>query len=154
VLEETPSSGVTGKLVSCTVSSVGAPLVPLLPAFAGCIVCSSASGLTSGAPAARSEDGGRMTMLDAIGGRSALRGERSDSRRAPDGGGDLSRGDIGQAGVLSPDTLEPDLEARGSLDADSATAAGWSWGIAAAESARCMAAADGTVCPDVMLGGL
>lgn len=144
-------SGVTGKLVSCTVSRAGALLAPLLSAFKGTEVCDSDSACPS--DPARSEEVGRTTMLGATGGMSALRGERTDSRRDPDGGGDFSRGEIGQDGRLSAVALEFARDARGSLDEDSEMVVGCSCGAAAAESARCIAAAEGTVCP-VMLGGL
>jgi hypothetical protein len=94
------------------------------------------------------------TMLGASVGISGFFCERKESRRKLDGGGDLSRGDTGQDGVVSPDgTLL--LCVRGSLEDGSEGLEGWSWGVAAAERARCIAAADGTLvlCP-VMLGGL
>lgn len=63
------------------------------------------------------------------------------------GGGDLSRGETGQCGVLSPE-LDPevDLEGLGTREASwFDEAAGGSWGMFADERARWMAAAEGTV---------
>jgi hypothetical protein len=58
--------------------------------------------------------------------------------RAEDGGGDLSRGEIGQDGVLSPDPLVViGRAARGSFEDDgSEVGAGCNCGAVAAESAR------------------
>jgi hypothetical protein len=82
---------------------------------------------------------------------------RKEFLRDEDGGGDLSRGDTGHEGVFSPDPATPTLDTLGSLDVEdgSEVGAGCSWGVAAAERARCMAAAEGTV-PlwPVILGGL
>ena len=59
----------------------------------------------------------------------------------PEGGGDFSRGDVGQCGVLSP--LPPALfGGRGSLEAASPA---WRVGTLAADRALCIAAADGCV---------
>jgi hypothetical protein len=95
-------------------------------------------------------------MLGAGGDTSGFLCVRKGSRRETDGGGDLSRGDIGQEGVESPDTLTlARCDRWGSLDIVSETVVGCSWGAVAVERARCIAAAEGTlVVWPVMLGGL
>jgi hypothetical protein len=94
------------------------------------------------------------TMLGARVGMSGMRCDRKESRREEDGGGDLRRGDTGHDGVLSPDAPVAARD-RGILDVFSDTVVGWSCGVAAVDSARCMAAAEGILgaCP-VILGGL
>lgn len=57
------------------------------------------------------------------------------------GGGDLMRGEAGQCGVLSPETMAGDFKGRGALTASEA-AVGGSWGMLVDERARCMAAAE------------
>ena len=73
--------------------------------------------------------------------RSELRRER-EWERASGGGGDLMRGEMGQWGVLSPETTaEGDFKGRGALS-ESEMAVGGSWGMLVDERARWMAAAD------------
>lgn len=62
----------------------------------------------------------------------------------PDGGGDFNRGDVGQCGVVSPDPVPP-FGALGRRDTASDTPPACNCGAFAADSALCMAAADGWV---------
>ena len=62
----------------------------------------------------------------------------------PEGGGDFSRGDVGQCGVVSLDAFAL-FGGLGSFDTASETAPPCSCGTLAADSARCIAAADGCV---------
>ena len=57
-----------------------------------------------------------------------------------DGGGDRTRGDVGQAGEAGPDLLAPSDFAASSTP----STPGNNWALGA-DSARCIAAADGTV---------
>lgn len=71
---------------------------------------------------------------------------RRDRERVSEvGGGDFNRGEMGQWGVVSPE-LDPDdaFRGRGTLEG-SWDDAGGSWGMLAEDSARWMAAAEGTV---------
>lgn len=93
---------------------------------------------------------------------------RNEFLREEDGGGDLSLGDRGQVGVFSPEPVVAawTLETLGSLDVEvdvevdvvvedgSEVGAIGSCGMLAAERARCMAAAEGTVplWPGVLIG--
>lgn len=71
----------------------------------------------------------------------------ADPRRelGPDGGGDLSRGDIGHCGVVSPEATALFCARPGSLATASLTVEPFdcSCGTLDADNARCMAAADG-----------
>lgn len=62
----------------------------------------------------------------------------------PEGGGDFSRGDVGQCGVLSPDPPAL-LGTLGNRDTESDTPPACNCGAFAADNARCIAAADGCV---------
>lgn len=73
---------------------------------------------------------------------------RSESLLLADGGGDLSLGLTGHEGVvasLGVFVLEPPRAGRAMRDAGSTAGAGCSCGAVAAESARWMAAAEGTL---------
>jgi len=85
--------------------------------------------------------------------RSELAREREPDRpSAPGGGGDRRRGEMGQWGVVSPD-LCPDVALEGgSVLVESAEAVEDSWGMLAADRARCMAAADGEPAEPAGLG--
>ncbi len=165
----TPSKpGVAGRLDSCTVSSLDA--VPLAPRDGPFMLMtmgmSSSPGVTTssltGIREAGAGDGEECcTMIegvDATSGflacvRSELRRER-ECERASGGGGDLMRGETGQWGVLSPETMaEGDFKGRGARP-ESEVAVGGSWGMLAEERARWMAAADrpGELVPGPRLG--
>jgi hypothetical protein len=97
-----------------------------------------------------------MTIFGVCNRASGLLCVRKEFVRDLVGGGDLRRGDTGHDGELSPDGPPIfTLCDRGSLEGGSEVGAGCNWGVVAAESARCIAAADGMVplCP-VILGGL
>jgi hypothetical protein len=120
--------GVAGKLDSCTVSSLGAaPLVPRDGALM-LIPGSSASPAADSSLTGMREAGDGDELCTTIAGvdcasgfliwlRRELAREREPERPSdPGGGGDLSRGEMGQWGVLSPE-LEPaaGLTGRGAL---------------------------------------
>jgi hypothetical protein len=146
--------GVGGRLDSCTVSSFGAtPLTPLEDAFM-LMGCSSGSLLAPSSLTGLRDVGAgdelwtTMAGVDEISGfLSWVRSEfRRDRERVSElGGGDFSRGVVGQWGVLSPELVpDVDLSGLGTLEG-SCVAAGGSWGMFAEDSARWMAAAEGTV---------
>lgn len=146
----TPSKpGVAGRLDSCTVSNLGAtPLAPRDGPFMLMMGMSSSPGVTtSSLTGIREADAGEgdecwttIEGVDATSGflacvRNELRRER-ECERASGGGGDLMRGETGQWGVLSPETMaEGDFKGRGAL-IESEFRLGGSWGMLADERAR------------------
>jgi hypothetical protein len=148
--------GVAGRLDSCTVSSLGA--TPLAPREGALMLItigrSSSPGVTTSSLTGTRDVGAgegdecwtTIEGVDATSGflawvRSELRRER-EWERTSDGGGDLTRGEAGQWGVLSPEsTAEGDFKGRGAL-IESLAAVGGSCGMLADERARWMAAAE------------
>ena len=137
-----PRAGVLGRLISCTVSSV--EFVPLKPLAGDRVpdtgVASSPS--TSEAaclPSVWSVGGGdRRALIDALG--SALRGETTLG--LPTGGGDRSRGDIGQRGGSLGSAVVGGFWGVGALRVGSDETGGRE-GVVAADSMRCWAAVEG-----------
>lgn len=147
--------GVEGRLVSCTVSSLGA--APLAPRDADFMLggCSSGSLAALSSRTGMRDAGPGDELCTTIAGVEAASGflcwARSESLRERDraswaGGGDLRRGEMGQWGVLSPE-LDPEaaLTGLGTREGSCDNAAGASWGMFADDRARWMAAAEGTV---------
>lgn len=148
--------GVVGRLASWTVSRVdAAPLAPLDEPLDTICVWSSES---LSRPSSLAAIGGVAvgvdrctTMLGVVEvvGFVVLVGMRELCRDGPVvvGEGDLTLGDRGHCGVFSPDVVPCDLCGCCGFALESVRASGCSCGVLDAESARCIAAAEGTDVP-------
>lgn len=140
-----PKPGVAGKLDSWTVASLGA--TPLEPREGPFMLCAGSSGSLAGSSSfgkRESEAGEELwTTIEGVdwpsGFRICARREFARERERPSspGGGDLSRGEMGQWGVVSPELdLDVGFEGRCALTV-SVDDVGVSSGMLVDDRARC-----------------
>jgi hypothetical protein len=141
--------GVAGKLDSWTVASLGA--TPLEPREGPFMLCAGSSGSLAGASSLGKRESGAgeelWTTIEGVDWASGFliceRREFVRERERPSslGGGDLSRGEMGQWGVVSPELgLDVGFAGRGALTV-SVDDVGVSSGMLVVERARCTEAA-------------